>query len=151
MDCSNPNGAIRTAKNTTAVVWGASLSLSSPSPQMFEHSQALQAHNQHQQQLDHTPSSSQQETSFNPATSQLHGSVSRASRQNSGGGGGITQDQLASALASAMGSSPVASINHSQLNYRCKRRKSTVVFVKCVGDSRFRGPFIIMQLMYLFS
>ena len=71
---------------------------------MFEHSQALHAHQQ-QRQTQAVASSSQhptvvhpvQESSSNHSTSRPYGSVQR---QNSGGG--ITQGQLASALAEAM-------------------------------------------------
>ena len=96
--------------------------------QMFEHSQALHAHNQQQRQQGHAssagnPASSLQESSYNPATSLQYGSVSTAG-QNSGNAAAavITQDQLSSALASALGSSPspspLASLNPAQLHSR---------------------------------
>lgn len=91
--------------------------------QMFEHSQALHAHNQQQNQYNHPPSSSGP-SSLQEASHQ-HGPVS-LNRQSSGPP--ITQDQLASALASALGSSssssprlnasPLTSLNHSQLRSR---------------------------------
>lgn len=91
---------------------------------MFEHSQALHAHSQQQRQQSHTPTSStaapssQQESSYDPLASLQHGTVSSVPRQP------ITQDQLASALASAMSSSsslnasPLASLNQPQLHRR---------------------------------
>ena len=106
-----------------------SFSLSS---QMFEHSQALHAHQQQRQSHPghsaprplhpgHTSSSSHQpsaqrlvvgQESSNPSTSRQ---VPLYQRQHSTGGG-ITQQQLASALASAMGSvdsSPLSSLDFS--------------------------------------
>lgn len=97
------------------------------SSQMFEHSQALHAHQQQRQshpghsalagrsQPGSTSSSSHrsstqrvtvaQESSFNPSASQQ---VPVYQRQHSSGGG-ITQQQLASALAGAMGTSTAQS------------------------------------------
>ena len=92
---------------------------------MFEHSQALHAH----QQQRHTHQSSEatpiRETSYNPSTSQQHGSVTVARQDSSGvvaqGGGGISHEQLASALAGAMSSStqgsPLTSLNYSNQRY----------------------------------
>lgn len=97
--------------------------------QMFEHSQALHAHQRQQQSSNNATGVAIQETSFNPSTSQQHGSL-LFGRQNSGGAA-ITQDQLTSALANAMNNtgaspstsrhshSPLTSLNFTQKYFYC--------------------------------
>ena len=104
-----------------------------PDPlQMFEHSQALLAHQQQHQSSQpsatassETPTQPVEDSSFQPSTSQQHGSVSVVEPQSqsattSGGAGIITQSLLATALAGAMGStqsstqpSPMSSLDFS--------------------------------------
>lgn len=98
---------------------------------MFEHSQALHAHQQQRQSVpghsaraggsqsvsasssSHHPSSQRltvaQESSFDPSSSHQ---VPVYQRQHSAGGG-ITQQQLASALAGAMGTSHLSAVDTS--------------------------------------
>lgn len=103
---------------------------------MFEHSQALLAHRQQQQQRaqpsattpsSETPVQPVEASSFQPSTAQQHGSLTVEPQQlrsvttsNGGGGGVITHDLLTTALAGAMGStqnsaqpSPLSSLDFS--------------------------------------
>ncbi len=79
--------------------------------QMFEHSQALQAHYQQRQQQPQSSAAAgtplQQESSYNQAASLQHGSLLRPTTESVGG---ITRDQLASALAAAMDTTPIVPV-----------------------------------------